>query len=159
MQNHHQSGAVATLRLFSGGVLCLGCLCWLFSSVGASFTTIVFAVFASLLVFFLAIAFQLISSCPTNIVGCISLALLWPCWWSVLTSIAIRQVNPETGVVPLRSVETWYSCASFKWLIELGLVALLAWVIRREARRHLIWFGRAFAVGRTESSAAGHSLE
>jgi len=104
-------------------------------ALGASFGAGAEAALRSCLVMTVACGIQSLIRWPASVVGCAVPALLWPCWWPALKSMALRRVDPATGVVPLHWQQTWYDSPWCKTLVEIGLLALFAWAVTHARRK------------------------
>lgn len=132
--------------MFGGAMASAIGLWWLTSKLGASVASGAEAVLCAFLILSMMWTVQSLVGLRASSVGYAVPALLWPCWWPVLKSMASRQVDSVSGVVPLRFAQTWYSGVWFKVLVEFGLLALFAWVLVRALR--------ASATRPSETSAA-----
>jgi hypothetical protein len=120
--------------ILAGGMAGAFGLWWLACAIGTSFASGAQAVVCSAMVLVLIGAAQSVKGVSASTTGYAALVLLWPCWWPVTTSIALHQVDPATGVVPLHAVHTWYTGVWLKALVEVGLLVLLAWTVTRARR-------------------------
>lgn len=123
------------LPIFAAGMTCVVGLWWLTCALGASFASGAEAVFWSFLVLALIWAAQSMTDLSGSTAGYTAAVLLWPCWWPLMHSMALRQVDSATGVAPLRLCQTWYSSVWFKVLVEIGLLVLLAWAVMCRRRQ------------------------
>ncbi|WP_296229257.1 hypothetical protein [Ralstonia sp. UBA689] len=105
-------------------------------ALGASFGSGAEALLGSCMLLIAAYGAQLLTRRWARTIGYATPALVWPCWWPVLTSMALRQIDPATGVVPLRFAQAWYSSVWFKVLVEIGLLVLFALAVMRTRRKH-----------------------
>lgn len=122
------------LPIFGWGMVSAVGLCWLTSTLGASVGSGAEAVLCTFLILIMMWTVQCLVRWRASAFGYAVPALLWPCWWPVLKSMTLREVDPATGVVLLRFTQTWYSGVWLKALVEVGLLALFAWTVMRTPR-------------------------
>jgi hypothetical protein len=140
---------LAFLPMFGGGMVSAIGLWWLTSTLGASVASGAEAVLCTFLVLVMMWTVQSLVGWRASTVAYAAPALVWPYWWTVLNSMASRQVDPASGVVPFRFAQTWYSGVWFKALVETGLLALFAWAVTRTLRA---------SGNRLGDASAGHAV-
>lgn len=68
-----------------------------------------------------------------SIFASLAVTLIWPGWWKVIDSIAHGGSDPDTLAFRFPQ-ELWWNTTAFKYGIEIGLVALLAYVLLKQYR-------------------------
>lgn len=137
------------LPIFSWGMASAIGLCWLTSTLGASVGSGGEAVLCTFLILIMMWTVQSLVGWRASAFGYALPALLWPCWWPVLKSMTLREVDPASGVVLLRSTQTWYNGVWLKALVEVGLLVLFACTAIRTPRASETY---------VDDTSAGHAL-
>lgn len=119
------------LSLIILGAVLLGI--WNFSrSIGADFQITFRAIALSMIFVVVIVAIGWFTQWAVSLIASLVAVALWPCWWSVMDSIAQGGVDPEKMTFHFPSPEVWWNGDIFKWGAEGVLVALVIYFAIRQ---------------------------
>lgn len=136
--NDRDNSAAIVVALIVIGIPML--LLWKFSqTIGAEFWTTGGAVGKSIAILAVAGVLSYLARPPFLLTISGISALIWPCWWRVLDSIAAGGVNPDNSTFSFLHDDRfvpWYATDLFKYGVEAALVGALVWFLYKASNRY-----------------------